>query len=800
MPNSAQATWQTPPEPIATMLDVPQLPAVAFSPNSEWIVELGRAGLPDIAKLAEPKVAIAGLQINPKTWDSARATHYRSISIRRRDEKESRPIALPDNPRLRHLQWSYCGKYLSFTHTEIDLDADDLAKSGLSLWVLDLEKAEAKRLTGPILNATSGSVTRWFPDKTILCKVRITGDGPPVAKALPTGPIIEENLGVVAPARTYTNLLENPHDEALLEYYLTSQLVRVSFTGEQTPITSPAMYRSVSISPDGQWIKTSITHQPFSYQVPIARFPRRTDIFDLQGKVVYTVADLPLAEEIPINFDSVRAGIRSSGWRADAPATVYWVEALDGGDARIESEYRDAVYTLSAPFSGDPELLWKSQLRFNSLVWGDDKTALAYEAMYNTRQVKTWKLVPSGQQVSAKLLEVRNFQDAYAHPGEPMMTPGKYGWQTLLLSPEGDLYLNGRGASAEGVYPFLDKFNLETGEKTRLWRSPDGGFSRVSRLLDPEAKQFIVRQENKTAPGNYWLHSQGNSQGNAEPVALTHFSDPLPWYRDIHKEIVRYSRGDGLELSGTLYLPPGYDVEKDGPLPTLLWVYPEEHKSRETASQVTRAENTFGRPSRSSVMFLLTQGYAVLSGASMPIIGEGEAEPNDTYIEQLIDSAEAAVDYLVKRGVSERDRLAIGGHSYGAFTTANLLAHTDLFCAGIARSGAYNRSLTPFGFQGEQRNYWEATATYNRMSPFTNADKINYPLLLIHGAADNNSGTYPIQTERLYEAMKGLGGTVRYVSLPYEEHGYRSKEAVGHVLWEMVRWLDTYVKRKADQN
>ncbi|MEO0768453.1 MAG: S9 family peptidase, partial [Cyanobacteria bacterium J06649_4] len=592
----AQDTWQTPPEPIATMLNVPPLPVVAFSPNAEWIVELGRAGLPDIEKLAEPKVAIAGLQINPKTWDSARATHYRSISIRRRDEKECRPVALPDKPRIRHLQWSYCGQYLSFTHTEIDLDADDLSKSGLSLWILDLEKAEAKRLTEPILNATSGSVARWFPDKTILCKTRVLGDGPPTEKTLPPGPIIEENLGTVAPARTYTNLLENPHDEALLEYYLTSQLVRVSFSGEQTPVAQPAMYRSVSVSPDGQWIKASITHRPFSYQVPIARFPRRTDIFDLQGKSVYTVADLPLAEEIPINFDSVRAGIRASGWRADAPATVYWVEALDGGDARIDSEYRDAVYTLSAPFVEQPTMLWKSQLRFNSLVWGDDKTALAYEAMYNTRQVKTWKLDPSSKDASPKLLEVRNFQDAYAHPGEPMMTSGKYSWQTLLISPGGDLYLNGRGASAEGVYPFLDRFNLSTGEKERLWQSPEGGFSRVSKLLDSEAKQFIVRREDKTTPGNYWLHSEENSA----PVALTQFVDPLPWYRDIHKEIVRYSRGDGLELSGTLYLPPGYDAEKDGPLPTLLWVYPEEHKSRETASQVTRAEDTFGRPSRSS--------------------------------------------------------------------------------------------------------------------------------------------------------------------------------------------------------
>jgi len=446
---------------------------------------------------------------------------------------------------------------------------------------------------------------------------------------------------------------------------------------------------------------------------------------------------------------------------------------------------------LSAPFTDLPCLLWQTALRFNGVEWGNGDTALGYEAFYSTRQLRTWKLAPDSDQVEPRLIEERNFQDAYSHPGEAITVVGDYGWHVLLMSEQGDIYLNGRGASPAGIYPFLDRFNLATGEKERLWQHTEDGFTRVRRVLDPAAKQLIIARESKTAPSNYWLYDTATAQEQA----LTHFSDPLPWYENIHKEVVRYSRRDGLELSGTLYLPPDHDLERDGPLPTLLWVYPEEHKSRETASQVTQAENTFGRPSGPSPMFLLTQGYALLSGPTMPIIGEGDTEPNDTYLEQLIDSAQAAVDYLVDRGVSERSQLAIGGHSYGAFTTANLLAHTDLFAAGIARSGAYNRSLTPFGFQGEQRSFWEATDTYIKMSPFTYADKINHPLLLIHGAEDDNTGTYPIQTQRLYEAMKGLGGTVRYVSLPYEEHGYRSQEAVGHVLWETVRWLDTYVKK-----
>ncbi|MBE9063891.1 S9 family peptidase [cf. Phormidesmis sp. LEGE 11477] len=826
MPHSAQVIWQTPPEPIASMLDTPRLPAISFSPAADWIVELRSAGLRPIRELTTPKLGLAGVQLNPQTWGPAKPGYYCGLSIRRRDEENARPIELPPNPRIRNLSWSKCGQYLSFTQTHLEQnsqasesprDETQPTTGGISLWVLELATAKARALTGPILhNIGGGSPARWLPDGNIICRIRTELGPPPVAPKIPDGPVIEENLGKVAPARTFTNLLENAHDEALLEYYFTSSIVKISLAGGQTPIVGPDLYTGFSPSPDGQWLKIVKVKRPFSYQVPLARFPREASIISLQESVqedgaqedgalnnnsqqnAYLISDLPLAEEIPIDFDSVRAGKRASGWRTDRPATIYWVEALDGGDAQIESDYRDAVYTLSAPFVDPPDLLWKSALRFNSLVWGDDTTLLAYEVFYNTRQIRTWRLFPNDPQAAPVLLEARNFQDAYSSPGNPVTTPGHYGWPVLLLSEQGDIYLSGRGATATGVVPFLDRMNLETQEKERIWRSPPDTFSRVQRILDPAATQFIVRQQTQTEPGNYWLHTSSQPEGQPEDkrTALTAFSDPLPWYKNVHKEVVRYTRADGLDLSGTLYLPPGHDLERDGPLPTLLWVYPEEHKSRETASQVTQSENTFGRPTRASALFLLTQGYALLSGPSMPIIGEAIVEPNDTYLEQLIDSAAAAVDYLVKRGVCDRAQIAIGGHSYGAFTTANLLAHTDLFCAGIARSGAYNRSLTPFGFQGEQRNYWQATATYNRMSPFTNADKINHPLLLIHGEADNNSGTYPMQTERLYEAIKGLGGITRYVSLPYEEHGYRSKEAIGHVLWEMVQWLDTYVKRE----
>jgi dipeptidyl aminopeptidase/acylaminoacyl peptidase len=803
----AQDLWQTPPEPIAAMLKAPQLPDMGFSPNNEWVIEFTPTELPPIADLTEPVVAIAGIQINPQTWGPAKAGYYRALAVRRREETTARPVVLPENARIRDLSWSDCGRYLAFTHTDLipsessasessglessgSSDSEATAKSGISLWILDVETAKARPLTGPILHAIGSNPVCWLPNNNLLCKIRIDKGEPPKESRVPIGPIIEENLGRTAPSRTYTSLLKTPHDEALLEYYLSAQIIQVSFTGEQTPITGAGLFKGMTPSPDGNWIKVITTHRPFSYQVPLSRFPKRTEVINLQGESVYTIADLPLAEEIPIDFDSVREGRRAAGWRADKPATLYWIEALDGGDGGAASEQRDRVYTLSAPFTAEPQVLWTSELRYNSIEWGNSEIALAYEALYNTRQIRTWRINPDAPEQPPVLLESRNFQDAYSHPGEAVTAPGPYAWHVLLFSPTGDIYRNGRGASPDGVYPFLDKINLATGEKERLWQAPNGGFSRVRRLLDPAANQLIIAKESKTEPSNYWLYDRTEQT----EIPLSHFQDPLPWYKNVQKEIVRYPRKDGLELSGTLYLPPGYEAERDGPLPTLLWVYPEEHKSRETASQVTRAEDTFARPSYDSVLFLLTQGYALLSGPAMPIIGEGDSEPNDTYLEQLIDSAQAAVDYLVARGVSDRTQLAIGGHSYGAFTTANLLAHSDLFAAGIARSGAYNRTLTPFGFQGEQRNYWQAPDTYLKMSPFTHADKITQPLLLIHGAADTNIGTFPIQSDRLYEAIKGLGGTVRYVSLPYEEHGYRSREAISHVLWEMVRWLDTYLK------
>ena len=782
MPAAAQTPWQNPPEPILSMLDAEQLPTVLISPDNQWLVTLERPALPPIAQLAEPVVAIAGIEINPDTWGPARESAYRGITIRPLNGETSEVVALPANPHIRNLRWSRDSRYLAFTLTQDD---------GVELWVLEAATGKARALTGPILNATYGAPCQWLPGELgLVCKLRATTTLPPAANPVPIGPVVEENSGRVAPARTYTNLLENAHDERLFEHYINSQLAQVSLDGAVIPIGDPTLVRNFSLSPDGDYILQGTFQRPFSYQVPLSRFATRYEVRDLTGQVVYLAVDQPLAEEIPVAFDSVRPGRRSLSWRGDQPATLKWVTALDGGDSRQPTEFRDAVYTLAAPFTAEPTLLWKTQLRFRGITWGKDNLALAYEAWYDTRQTRTWRIYPNSPDQSPVLLNERDFQDAYADPGSPYEIRNEFGRSVLMVAPDGNsLYYTGNGATADGVFPFLDKVNIETQEAERLWQSSGSPFSQVRRLLDNTADRLIIREQSPASPPNYYQLQLGDDA----TTLLTQFNDPLPWYADVQKEIVRYERADGVTLSATLYLPPGYSAQQDGPLPTVLWVYPQEYKDASVASQNRRSDSTFTRPGRDSILFLLTQGYAVLAGPTMPIIGEGETEPNDTYIEQLVASAEAAVTFLQNRGISDC-RLAIGGHSYGAFTTANLLAHSDLFQAGIARSGAYNRSLTPFGFQGEQRTFWEATDTYFRLSPFVSANQINEPILLIHGADDNNPGTYPMQSERLYEALRGLGGTVRYVSLPAEGHGYRSREAIGHVLWEMVTWLDTHVK------
>ncbi|MEB3294178.1 MAG: prolyl oligopeptidase family serine peptidase [Synechococcales bacterium] len=782
-------TWQSPPAPIAQMLDAAPIPNVAISPNQRWLVEFERPELLPIAELAEPEIGLAGFRLNPRLSCPARMNPYRRLWVRSleagAERGEARSISLPDNARINFLHWSPSGDRLAFTLLEA---------TGLALWVLDLPSGRTWQVTEAILNGTYGTPLRWLSDETLLCKVLDSDRGdPPQANLVPVGPIVQENLGKKSPSRTYTNLLQTPHDEDLLDYYITAALEIISLEGDRQRIVPPCRIDEALPSPDCRYILLTTLHRPYSYKLPAGFFPRRFEVIDLTGQSVYTVTEVPLIDNLSTKFDAVRTGRRGISWRSDRGSTLYWIEALDGGEPTQAAEQRDRLLELPAPFTAEPRALWTCEFRFRRICWGKDDLAMVWERWHDTRQIRMWRINPLDPTQTPVLLSDRSYEDNYSDPGLPLMKKGEQGWNVMHLTPDQQsIYFTGRGVSPAGVHPFLDRWNYQTGAVERLWQCQDPYYEWIEELLNDEATEFITQRQAQTEPPNYWRYDWRHGV-DRPPQILTQYPDPAPQFAGIQEEIVRYERSDGVQLSAKLYLPAGYDPQRDGNLPMLFWVYPEEFKSAKLAGQVTTPRNRFSRPHYGSILFLLTQGYGVLDNPGLPIIGEGDTEPNDTYVEQLIAGAKAAIDFVVERGIGDRDRIGIGGHSYGAFTTVNLLAHTDLFRLGIARSGAYNRTLTPFGFQGEQRNFWEATQTYIEMSPFAQADQITAPLLLIHGGDDSNPGTYPVQTERLFEALKGLGGTVRYVVLPKEDHGYRSREAVGHVLWEMVNWCDRYL-------
>ena len=777
----AQINYQTPPSPLDRLINAPVTPSVQLSPDGSKMALLHRSSLPSIAEVAAPEMRLAGMRINPKINGPSRSSAYLGISLKPVDESSPRPVTgIPESGGVRNVSWSPDGQHIAFTVNSTDQ---------IDLYVAEVSTGVARKLADIAVNdATFGSV-RWHPNsRSLLVRAIPGGRGAmPVRPEAPKGPVVQENLGEQAPARTYQDLLSDPYDEDLFAWFMASQVLHVTLDGEVKPIGPEGLALSPSPSPDGQYILIRALHRPFSYLVPSGRFPHSYAIYDLDGQLVREVARLPLAENVPVAFGSTTTGPRSMSWRADAPATLVWVEALDGGDAGAEAMLRDEVFMLPAPFESAPTSLVKLQLRYGGIQWGHESLALVRETWWSTRQTITSVLDPSAPGKTTKVLFDRSTEDRYGDPGSFYMMRTPQGTSVLRMQ-NGQLLLSGAGASEEGDRPFLRTMDLETGEMVTLFQSEAPHYERPVAVIDES--HILTIRESVDIPANYYVRNLEDGS----LMAVTDFQHPYPELAAVAKEELTYTRADGIPLKATLYLPPGYDAERDGPLPTLIWAYPREFKSAALAGQRSGSPFRFKYISYSGAIPYVTQGYAVLDGASMPVVGEGDQEPNDTFREQLVANAQAAIDAGVARGVVDPDRVAIAGHSYGAFMTANLLAHSDLFRAGIARSGAYNRTLTPFGFQREERLFWESPETYYTMSPFMHVDKVNEPILLIHGEADNNSGTFPLQSRRFYSALKGLGKTARLVMLPHESHGYRARESVGHVLWETTRWLDTYVK------
>jgi dipeptidyl aminopeptidase/acylaminoacyl peptidase len=763
--------YRLPPPELVTALDAPPTPHLSLSPDRRFLLLTDYEAYPPIALLARPYEKLAGLRLDPTRPGTQRTTRYTGLRLIEVESGRERAVTgLPECAQIEPPLFSPDGKRFAFLQ--------DREEGGLALWTGDVETATVL-CPAPELRLSDGIAApiRWLGNGMLLVTLALPGwETPPTRPTAPDGPIETEAAGKKTRMATYQDLLSSPHDEALFAHLCTVQLAKLDIaSGTATLLGSPTLLAAALPSPDGEQLFVTRLTAPFSYRVPYSLFARSVELWSLEtGAVLETLATLPVADEVP--QQGVPTGPRAFQWHQSRPATLVWAEALDGGDPLTKAEHRDRLMTTAG------ELLRLTH-RFAGIEWLERPDELLVTEYDRDRRWRTTHRVDFTRPALGEVLFDLSINDAYADPGSPVSVPTPDGRRVVRC--DGDsIFLSGRGATPGGDRPFLDRFDLKTKEKTRLFESSTENYEAF--VAFGPGDSLILSRQSRTQPTNFFVGER----------ALTQFTDPHPHLTGMHKELVRYEREDGVPLSGTLYLPPGYVIGSVARLPLLFWAYPEEYSDASTAGQVRGSDRTFTRLVGTSPLWFAAQGWAVLMDAAVPVVGDPETM-NDTFAEQIVGAARAAIDYLAdERGIVDRARVVCGGHSYGAFMTANLLAHAPgLFAAGIARSGAYNRTLTPFGFQSERRSYWEAKETYHALSPFTHADKIKDPILLIHGQADNNPGTHTVQSERFYQALQAFGAESRLVLLPHESHGYRARESVLHTLWEMLTWADRHTKR-----
>ena len=779
-------SYQKPSKSILDLADYERAPSVSMDTKKEYMLLSYRNTYKTLDDLNQEELRLGGLRINPVINISSTVNYITNIKLRKiKDKTEIQVSGLPENPRISNVSWSPNDKKILFSHS---------TNTGVQLWVLDVAAAKATKLTEATVNANLGNPFSWFNDnETILVKMLPKNRDAllDAKKDLPTGPIISNANGSKSQNRTYPDMLKNKNDEINFENIITSELYKVNINGTATLFKTANTYAGESFSPDGNYLMLTTIQKPFSYIVPLSRFPLKSVVCDRNGTEIKTVNEVSLNEIMPKGFMAVRKGKREMSWRNDKPATLSYVVALDEGDQANKVDFRDEVFLWNAPFDGAATSLVKTPQRFSTVIWGNDNVAIVSDEWYDTRNTKTYLINPSDLNQKPKVISDRNSQDIYSDPGNFETKKNQYNKYVLAIEND-NAYRIGDGFTKDGQFPFIDEFNLKTLLPKRLYTSTYKDKKEdLLEIEDFKKGEILVQIQSKNDYPNYYFR---NIKQKNSLTPITTFKNPFESIKNVSKEVIKYQRKDGVELSGTLYLPEGYDKVKKEKLPLLIWAYPAEYKDKKSAGQSNQNPNEFTFPYYGSFVYWVTKGYVVLDDASFPIIGEGTTEPNDNFMSQLVDNAEAAINAVDALGYINKKKVAIGGHSYGAFMVANLLTHSNLFACGIARSGAYNRTLTPFGFQSEQRNYWERPDVYNTMSPFMNADKMKTPMLLVHGEADNNPGTFTLQTERYFQALKGLGAPARMVILPKEAHSYVAKENILHLLWEQDQFLEKYLK------
>ena len=783
----ARTGYRTPEKKIVKIVDTPNPPQLCINPNGKTALLVEYTTQLSLEDLAEPQARLAGMRILTRYNIPKRSYYVQGLSLLDLVTGKISPIKIPEGAKFGYPTWSPNGRLFA---------AALYQKGGSAIWVFDPIKGTGKPASPARLNSVLLNPCWWSLDSKFLYVPLWPAKrgAAPEAPLLPESPEIQETSGKVSQVRTYQDLLQTDHDERLFEYYATAQVHRINIAnGKSDKVGSAGIITQFSTSPDGNYSLVSLLSKPFSRTLPAGRFAHSFELWNSNGKNIKTLARIPAGEEIPI--EGVAEGMRSPFWQKLRPATLCWVEALDGGDPNRKVDFRDVLKAADAPFIDNTREIIRLPMRYSGLDQFDKPDlAMVWDYDRDTRWIKA-RLINMGQTniaSEAKSLFSRNYYDHYKDEGTPVYYNRPDGQTLAILENDEWLYLEGKGATPDGYMPFLKRYSIKTGKTQEVFASGLDSYEHFIDFADSSRDAIITSRENAETPPNYFRRELTGHVATA-PVALTNFEVEAPELKKVKKELIKYERSDGVPLSGTLYYPLNYRAGHR--YPTILWAYPREYTDAATAGQVRSATNRYARISGTSILFFVLRGYAVLDNAEIPVVGD-PLTANNNFVEQITNGAKAAVDKLVSLGISEPGKIGVAGHSYGAFMVANLLAHTDLFAAGIARSGAYNRTLTPFGFQGERRTYWEAPDIYTQMSPFTHADKINEPLLMIHGEEDPNPGTFPIQSIRMLGAIKGHGGTARMVVLPYEGHSYEARESILHTLVEMFEWFDKYVKKK----
>ncbi|QYJ76210.1 prolyl oligopeptidase family serine peptidase [Shewanella sp. FJAT-52076] len=803
------AGYQLPSSSLAALVEQAKQDKVLLSPDGFWLLSLSPQGAPDVKQLAQPMMRLGGTEIDShRHLPGKLPTLYEELNLRRASDMQ--PQSIPGLSALMPVmapRFSPDGKTLALISLATDLP---------SLHLIELASGKVQK-QDLRLNFSLGVNYRWLPDSSALLLPLVVADSGKASiseSALPGMPGIKESQPNQVAKRTHRNLLKTPADHQAFAQQVLSQLVLLPREGELRPLGSAGFLLDADASPDGRFVLIEQLTEPFSNRVPYRGFAKGYEVMSLaSGATLYRVG-VPGSDTERDDADTPGPAPRLFHWQGEA--NLVWAEGNRSEEKSVkthepdapakddsvqkrsdtqkaEVSFRDTLYTLSPPFNMPPKVLGQTQWPISAINWRDDGKALISQLRRSKQLIKVSLLAPATTMTATENTATAwqdwyqiSSKDKYQDPGTLVRDPVTH----LVATRNGAMYHYGDGHSDEGMRPFLA--TSKAGEaRSLLWQSAPSAFERVVTLESVSPLRLLVSRETPSQPPQlYRVWPDSNKREALIPLAKRQAS-----LEGIQKEHIQFTRADGQPLSGTLYLPANYRPG-DGPLPVLIWAYPREYKNAEVAAQVDFNPLSYPRLSPLSAPAMVAAGFAVFDRVSMPIIGVGKNKPNDTFLEQLTANAEAAVRVLTDRGIAEPGRIAVGGHSYGAFMVANLLAHTDLFAAGIARSGAYNRSLTPFGFQNERRNYWEAQALYQQMSPFNVADKINEPLLLIHGEADANSGTYPMQSSRLFEAVSTLGGQARLVTLPFEGHSYRARESQLHVLWEQEAWLRSHLSPK----